>query len=168
MNNVLSILPALGLAAMAAHGRQTVLRAVSDPDLALLLAVAGALCVYVEFCRPGAVVPGVAGALLTIAGLTGLARLPLTWLGLSLTACALVLFTLGARYAARGLPASAGAISMFFGAVRLIGANPAGLRIHPPAALAATLLFAPATAFLLAVAVRARRNKTGPETAPAL
>ena len=41
--------------------RQKMLKAVSDPNLALVVLLLGALGLYVEFSTPGLILPGVAG-----------------------------------------------------------------------------------------------------------
>ena len=71
--------------------RQKLLRAVSDPNIALIVLLLGALGLYVEFSMPGLVLPGVVGAILLLVGLTAMALLPLNWLGLALIALALAL-----------------------------------------------------------------------------
>ncbi|MFQ5513062.1 MAG: nodulation protein NfeD [Myxococcota bacterium] len=55
-----------------------------DPQIALLLILAGLLGLYVEFTQPGMVFPGVAGAIcLVLAGLA-LQIIPFNWIGLIL------------------------------------------------------------------------------------
>ena len=75
--------------------RQKLLKAVSDPNIALIVLLLGALVWYVEFSAPGLILPGVAGAILMLIGLTAMALLPLNWLGLALILLALALFVLG-------------------------------------------------------------------------
>lgn len=45
---------------------------VSDPNIALILIALGTLAIYVEFCRPGRVVPGVVGGVAFVVGLASL------------------------------------------------------------------------------------------------
>ena len=57
---------------------------ISDPQVALLLILAGLLGLYVEFTQPGLIAPGIAGvACLILAGLA-LQIIPFNWLGLIL------------------------------------------------------------------------------------
>ncbi|MEE8556361.1 MAG: nodulation protein NfeD [Myxococcota bacterium] len=57
---------------------------ISDPQIALLLILAGLLGLYVEFTQPGLIAPGVAGVIsLILAGLA-LQIIPFNWLGLIL------------------------------------------------------------------------------------
>jgi len=56
----------------------------ANPDIAVLLILAGMLGLYVEFTTPGVLVPGVAGALCLVLGFISLQILPFSWLGLLL------------------------------------------------------------------------------------
>jgi membrane-bound serine protease (ClpP class) len=57
---------------------------ISDPQIALLLILAGLLGLYVEFTQPGLVGPGVAGVLCLLAAGLALQIIPFNWLGLLL------------------------------------------------------------------------------------
>lgn len=46
----------------------------ANPNIALLAAALGLLLIYVEFCRPGRVIPGVAGGVLLLVGIASIAR----------------------------------------------------------------------------------------------
>ena len=57
---------------------------ISDPQIALLLILAGLLGLYVEFTQPGMIAPGIAGVIsLVLAGLA-LQIIPFNWIGLLL------------------------------------------------------------------------------------
>jgi len=64
--------------------RQRVLSAISNPNIALIILVLGALGIYAEFSSPGLIFPGVAGAILVLLGLSALSMLPINWLGAAL------------------------------------------------------------------------------------
>jgi membrane-bound serine protease (ClpP class) len=145
--------------------RQRLISAIADPNIALILLVIGALCIYVEFTSPGMVAPGAIGAILLLLGLSAISVLPINWLGAALLILALVLFALEAKFTAHGVLALGGAIAMVLGAVMLISSPNPEMRIHWSTAIALALPFSAITMFLLSLAVRARRNKvaTGPE-----
>src|SRR5579883_1141007 len=138
--------------------RGSIIGAVADPNLAFILLVLGALGIYVEFSSPGLILPGIAGAILVLLGLSGLAVLPINWIGAALLILAIVLFALEAKFASHGILGAGGAVSMILGALLLIN-GPPELRIHLSTALAVTLPFAAITMFLVTLVVRARRNK---------
>jgi membrane-bound serine protease (ClpP class) len=145
--------------------REQVISAIADPNIALILLVIGALCIYVEFTHPGMVAPGVAGAILLLLGLSALSVLPINWLGVALLAVAVTLFVLEAKLAAHGVLAVGAAVAMLLGSVLLIDSPLPELRIHWVTAISVTLPFSAITTVLLGLAMRARRNKraTGAE-----
>ena len=56
----------------------------ADPNIAMILFMAGLLGLYVEFTNPGVILPGVAGAVCLILAFLSLQILPFSWLGLML------------------------------------------------------------------------------------
>lgn len=145
--------------------RETILGAVANPNAALALLVLGALCIYAEFSSPGLILPGVAGAMMVILGLTGLSVFPINWVGAALMGLALVLFLLELKITSHGILGVGGAVSMTLGALLLIDSPAPELRIHLAVALSLAIPFSLITIFLLMLAVRARASKveTGAE-----
>ena len=145
--------------------RQKFISAIADPNIALVLLVIGALCIYVEFTSPGAIAPGVVGAILALLALSALSVLPINWLGAALLVLAFTLFALEAKFASHGVLAAGGAVSMVLGAVMLIDSPFPEMRIHWSTAIALAVPFTAITVLLLTLALRARRAKieTGSE-----
>lgn len=139
--------------------RQRIMSAVSDPNIALVLLVLGALGIYVEFTSPGLIVPGILGAIMALLGLSALSVLPINWLGAALLLLAFALFVLEAKFAAHGILGAGGALSMVLGAVMLIDSPVPEMRVHLSTAIALALPFSLITMVLLSLVVRARRNK---------
>ena len=145
--------------------RQKIVSAIADPNIALVLLVFGALCVYIEFSSPGLIAPGVIGAILVLLGLSAISVLPINWLGAALLILAFALFVLEAKFASHGVLGTGGAVAMVLGAVMLIDSPFPEMRVHWGTAIALALPFSAITVFLLSLVMRARRNKveTGPE-----
>jgi membrane-bound serine protease (ClpP class) len=145
--------------------RQRIISAIADPNIALILLVVGGLCLYIEFTSPGMFAPGVVGAICVLLALSALSVLPIDWLGAGLLIVAFTLFALEAKFPTHGVLAVGGAVAMILGAVMLINAPQPEMRIHWITAIALALPFSVITAFLLSIAVRARRAKavTGAE-----
>ena len=145
--------------------RQRVLSAISDPNIALILLVLGALGIYMEFSTPGVIFPGVAGAILVLLGLSALSMLPINWLGAALLILSFAFFVLEAKFAAHGVLAAGGSVAMILGAVILINSPLPEMRIHLSTAVALAVPFAAITVFLLSLVMRARAGKvvTGAE-----
>ena len=143
--------------------RERLMARIADPNLGFILVILGALGIYVEFHSPGLILPGVAGAILALLGLSSLSILPINWVGVALLVLSLALFVLEAKFASHGILGIGGAISMVLGALLLVN-GPPDLRIHLGTALGVALPFAAITMFLVSVVVQARRNKvlTGP------
>jgi len=139
--------------------RQRVLSAISDPNIALILLVLGALGIYVEFSTPGVIFPGVAGAIMVLLGLSALSMLPINWLGAALLILSFAFFVLEAKFAAHGVLAAGGSVAMILGAVILINSPLPEMRIHLSTAIALALPFAAITVFLLSLVMRARAGK---------
>jgi membrane-bound serine protease (ClpP class) len=139
--------------------RQKLVSAIADPNIAFILLIVGALCVYVEFSSPGLIAPGVIGAILVLLGLSALSVLPINWLGAALILAGLSMFVLEAKFASHGVLGAGGTLALALGAVMLVDSPVPEMRIHWGTALAVALPFAAITLVLLSLVVRARRNK---------
>jgi membrane-bound serine protease (ClpP class) len=138
--------------------REQLMSALADPNLAFVLLILGALGMYVEFSHPGLIVPGVAGAILALLGLSGLSVLPISWVGVALLLLSITLFVLEAKFTSHGVLGAGGTVSMILGAVLLVQ-GPPELRIHLSTAIAVAVPFALITVFLVSLVIRARANK---------
>jgi membrane-bound serine protease (ClpP class) len=134
--------------------RQSLLKAISDPNIAFVLVLLGALGLYVEFSSPGLILPGVAGAILALLGLAALSVLPINWLGAALILLALALFVLEAKFASSGILGVGGAVAMVLGAMMLVE-GPPEFRIQLSTALGASIPFALIAIFLTTLVFRA-------------
>jgi membrane-bound serine protease (ClpP class) len=138
--------------------RQQLLKAISDPNLALIILFLGALGLYIEFSAPGLIFPGVAGAILVLLGLTALALLPINWLGVCLIVLALALFVLEAKFTSFGVLGIGGAVAMILGALLLVE-GPPDFRIRLTTAAGIAVPFAMIAVFLTTLVIRAHGNK---------
>jgi membrane-bound serine protease (ClpP class) len=145
--------------------RQKVLSAISDPNIALVLLVVGALGIYVEFSTPSLILPGVAGAIMVLMGLSALAMLPINWLGAALLVLSFTFFVLEAKFNSHGVLGVGGTVAMILGAVMLVNSPLPEMRIRLSTAVALAIPFSAITLFLVTLAVRARASKviTGSE-----
>jgi membrane-bound serine protease (ClpP class) len=129
-----------------------------DPNTAYVLTAVGIAGIYVEFLRPGWVLPGAIGGLVAAVALYHLLQHPVRPTGVAWVATAIVLLACEASFwpSSKGLVGVAGAVALTWGAHRLL-AGPVG--IHLTTAAAVSLPFAGVTVFLLSAALRARMNK---------
>jgi membrane-bound serine protease (ClpP class) len=141
-----------------ASPREHLVQAIANPNTGYILLVLGALGIYLEFQAPGMILPGVAGGIMMLLGLSSLAVLPINWVGAALLVLALAFFVLEAKFASHGILGTGGAVAMTLGAVLLIN-GPPEVRIHPATALAVSLPFAVITVFLTTLVIRSQRAK---------
>jgi membrane-bound serine protease (ClpP class) len=137
--------------------------AFSDPNVAFLLLVLGALGIYWEMHAPGMVAPGVLGVLLVCAGAYGLYQDTPSWYGLTLLGLAVLLLGIELKYYTHLISGVAGTLLLAFSALVLVRGP---RRISPAVAVAVSAAFGLITIFLGVLAMRARTAKhlTGMET----
>ncbi len=139
--------------------RERIMSSVSDPNVGFILLAIGALGVYVEFSSPGLILPGVAGGIMFLLGLSSLSVLPINWIGAALLLLGGVLLILEVKFTSHGVLGIGGTVALVLGALLLVN-GPPEVRIHLSTALAVTIPFALITLFLVSLVVQARRNKT--------
>lgn len=139
--------------------REELLGWLVNPNIALLLLVAGALLIYLEFNTPGTIVPGALGTLMVLLGIFGLDLLPIRYTAVLLLIGAIVLMALEAKFGGHGALAIAGIVCLMFGTLTLVAAPVPEMAISPWVAIAVSAGFGGITVFLVRLAIRARRRK---------
>ena len=139
--------------------REDLLGWLVNPNIALLLLVAGALLIYLEFNTPGTIVPGALGTLMVLLGIFGLDLLPIRYTAVLLLIGAIVLMALEAKFGGHGALAIAGIVCLMFGTLTLVAAPVPEMAISPWVAIAVSAGFGGITVFLVRLAIRARRRK---------
>jgi membrane-bound serine protease (ClpP class) len=144
--------------------REQIFSAISDPNIAFIFLILGALGLYVEYLSPGLILPGVAGGILLLLGLSALSVLPINWTGAALLLLSFTFFVLEAKFASHGILGAGGAAAMILGALLLVN-GPPEMRIQLGTALTVALPFAAITLFLVSLVVRVRSQKVMTGTA---
>ena len=139
--------------------RESLLDWLVNPNVALLLLVGGALLIYLEFNTPGTIVPGALGTLMVLLAIFALDLLPIRYTAVLLLVAALVLLVLEAKFGGHGALAIAGIICLTLGTLTLVAAPIPELAVNPWVAIAVSTAFGGITAFLVRLAVKARRLK---------
>jgi membrane-bound serine protease (ClpP class) len=139
--------------------REDLLGWLVNPNIALLLLVGGALLIYLEFNTPGTIVPGALGTLMVLLGVFALNLLPIRYTAVLLLLAAVALLVLEAKFGGHGALAIAGIVCLTLGTLTLVAAPIPELAINPWVAIAVSTAFGGITAFLVRLAVRARRMK---------
>jgi membrane-bound serine protease (ClpP class) len=139
--------------------KQKILDHLMDPNVAFILLVVGVLALYVEFNHPGAVVPGTVGVIFILLAAFALNLLPVRFAALVLIAVAFALFALEAKFATHGVLTTGGIVLLTLGGLLLVDAPIPEMRVRLLTAVAISVPFGLITAFLMTIALRARRNK---------
>jgi len=105
---------------------QRIRSTIAHPNIAILLMSLGSIGLIFEITHPGAIFPGVVGAICLILGLWAMSVLPINYAGLALLLLAGVLWVLEIKIPSFGMLTLAGAISFCLGAMMLFrDADPA-------------------------------------------
>jgi membrane-bound serine protease (ClpP class) len=140
--------------------RQRILSRVLDPNLALVLALAGLLGLYVEVTHPGMVLPGVIGGISLILALFAFNMLPVNWAGAALILLAIVLFVLEATVTSHGILAIGGIVAMIAGGLMLVEGPIPQLRIRFVTTLAVAIPLALITVVLVRLVYLSHQRKS--------
>jgi membrane-bound serine protease (ClpP class) len=129
--------------------------AFSNPDLAFVLIMLGALGIYWELHAPGMMVPGVAGLVLICAGAYGLYQDTPTWYGAAILLIAVALLTIELKYYTHMLAGITGSVLLAVGAIVLLQGP---RRINPALAVAAAMALGIIILFLGTLGMHAAKS----------
>ena len=138
---------------------------IAHPNVAYLLLGLGGLGVYFELANPGAIFPGVLGAICLILAFYGLSVLPVNYAGVALLIVAGILFLLEIKVAGFGLLGAGGVIALILGSIMLFKSADPALRVSLELVLGMAAVAAAVLTFLVTVVLRVhrRRASTGRE-----
>jgi membrane-bound serine protease (ClpP class) len=139
--------------------RQRFLSTVSQPNLALLLGVAGLVLLYFEFTHPGFVAPGVIGGIALLLSILGFSFLPINYVGVLLVLLGIGLLVAEVKVQGFGVLGIGGIAAMVIGMLVLVDSPDPAVRIRLGTALSVALPFALIVVVLLAAVLRAMREK---------
>ena len=145
--------------------KQRILSYIMDPNIAFILLAIGAMALYAEFNHPGAVIPGTVGVVFILLAAFALNLLPVRYAAIAMIIGAFALFAAEAQFASHGVLTTGGIALLTMGGLFLVDAPIPEMRVRLATALAVSIPLGIITAFLMSIAVRARRNKvvTGAE-----
>ncbi|MCF8061813.1 MAG: nodulation protein NfeD [Deltaproteobacteria bacterium] len=112
--------------------RDKVLRTISDPNIAYILMMIGLAGLYFELSNPGAILPGVIGAISLILAFFSFQTLPVNYAGLLLILLGVVLFIAEIKITSYGLLSVGGLISLTLGSIMLFEDVGVPLRVILP------------------------------------
>ncbi|HKF06020.1 MAG TPA: nodulation protein NfeD [Candidatus Sulfotelmatobacter sp.] len=139
--------------------KERILAYLMNPNIAFLLLAIGALSLYVEFNHPGAVIPGTVGVVFILVAAFALNLLPTRFAALILILGAFALFAAEAKFTSHGVLTIGGIVLLTLGGLLLVDSPIPEMRVHLTTALAVSIPLGLITAFLMSIALKARRNK---------
>jgi membrane-bound serine protease (ClpP class) len=141
--------------------RQTFMELLANPIIVYLLFLGGLAGIYVEFTHPGAVFPGVVGALCLLLFALSAQALPISAIGILLVLLAIVMFILEVKVTSYGMLTVGGVVCLVLGSVVLIDGPIPELRVPFGLVLPMSLALAGVCAFAVRLAVKAQLHRVG-------
>ncbi len=143
--------------------RDELLATIANPNIAYVLFMLGLLGLYFELSTPGAILPGVVGAISLILAFFAFQTLSVNFAGILLIIVAIVLFFLDVKAATHGVLTGGGIIAMFIGSVMMFDSPDPALRasmqVIIPVVLVTALFFV--VAIWLSIKSLARKPISG-------
>jgi len=137
-----------------------------QPEVMMLLMLVAIYGIIAEMSHPGAIFPGVAGALALILLLYMSATLPVNIAGVALILLAVALFIIDIFAPTHGVLTGGGIVAFFLGALMLFNHAPVGYHLPMSWIISTTLVTAAFFAFFVSKGIRAQRlpKSAGAET----
>ena len=139
--------------------RLELLKMLSDPNIAYALMTIGMIGLLAELYNPGAILPGIVGAISLILAFYSFQSLPVNFAGVLLILLGIVMFVLEITVTSFGLLAIGGVISMVLGSLMLIKTDAPFLQVSWTVILPVVILAAAFCLFMVGMGVRAMRRR---------
>ncbi|MBI3596237.1 MAG: nodulation protein NfeD [Nitrospirae bacterium] len=110
-------------------GRLEILNALSDPNIAYILMLLGIYGLIFELSNPGAILPGVVGAICIVLAFYSFQTLSINYAGLLLILLAVVMFIAEIKVPSYGLLTVGGVVSMVLGSLMLVKTDMPSMQI---------------------------------------
>jgi membrane-bound serine protease (ClpP class) len=138
---------------------QKFLEIITSPDVAFILFSIGGLGIVLELYHPGAILPGVVGAICLILAFYAFQTLPINWAGVSLIILAIILFILEIKVISHGLLTIGGIISLVLGGSMLINTVDPTMRVSYSVLLTVAILIGVTLALVIFLVLKVSRNR---------
>ncbi len=138
---------------------EKLLNVLADPNIAYILLMAGLLGLYVEFTNPGVVLPGVAGAISLVLGLTAMHVLSVNYGGLALIGLGVALLVAEAFMPTFGVLGVGGLVAFVLGSLFLFDAEGTGIAVARSLIVGAAAAFALVGLVVGTLVVRSQRRR---------
>ncbi|MBI4719644.1 MAG: nodulation protein NfeD [Chitinivibrionia bacterium] len=139
--------------------RERLLGKISEPNIAYLLMLLGMLGLFFELQNPGAIFPGVIGAISIITAFFSFQLLPVNISGIALIICAVIMFVLEIKITSGGLLTVGGIVSMIIGSIMFVDSPLPFMRVSLAVIIPSVVFTALFFMFAVALGLRAQRRK---------
>jgi len=129
--------------------RTKILKTISNPNIAYILMMIGLAGLYFELSHPGAIFPGVIGAIALILAFFAMQTLPVNYAGILLIVLAIIFFIMEMKITSYGLLSVAGIVSLLLGSLMLFEGSTADMKLSLGVLLPTVILI---SGFFVAVA----------------
>jgi membrane-bound serine protease (ClpP class) len=129
--------------------RNKILKTISNPNIAYILMMIGLAGLYFEFSHPGAIFPGVIGAIALILAFFAMQTLPVNYAGILLIVLAIIFFIMEMKIISYGLLSVAGVVSLLLGSLMLFKGDGPDMKLSLQVLLPTIILI---SGFFVAVA----------------
>ncbi len=144
---------------------ERLLSTIAHPNIAYILLTLGGLGLYFELSNPGAILPGVLGAICLLLAFFALSVLPVNAAGIALLILAALLFLAEIKVTSYGLLTVGGIIALVLGSSMLFDSPDPAIRVSLNVIVSVAVFTAVVVGVLLALVVRTHRTQvtTGAE-----
>ena len=139
--------------------RTKILKTISNPNIAYILLMIGLAGLYFEFSHPGAIFPGVIGAIALILAFFAMQTLPVNYAGILLVVLAIIFFIMEMKITSYGLLSVAGVVSLLLGSLMLFKGNTPDVKVSLQVLLPTILLISGFFVFVAGLVFRAQISK---------
>ena len=139
--------------------REDFLNRITNPNIAYILFTLGSAGLLYEFTHPGAIFPGVAGAVCLILAFLSLQTLPINYAGMALIIMGVIMLFLETRTPTNGPLTVGGIASMLFGSTMLFDTDAPFLRVSWSVIIPVVLFTAAFFLFIVGMTIRAMKKK---------
>jgi membrane-bound serine protease (ClpP class) len=145
--------------------REELLKLISNPNIAYILFIVGMYGLIFAIRSPGAIIPGLIGALCLILAFYSFQTLPINYAGVALIILGIAMFVMEVLTPTYGPLTIGGIVSMLIGSMMLINTDAPFLQISKPLIFAAVGTTAAFLIFALGAVIKSMRKKptTGKE-----
>jgi len=141
-------------------GRQKFLAAITDPNIAMVLASVGAIGIFIELYNPGLILPGIVGGISMILGFYSFQTLSANFAGLALILLGFIFFLVEIKVMSYGMLSIGGIVSIILGTLILFK-NPdiSGVSVSPSVLIVNLIGILAVAAFLAWIVLRSQMRK---------